>query len=676
MSKFRIVTIVFSVLFVNVFFISAQNIKLFCKSAEMVNLSLANHPEKQLVVDQIELFTQQYLTHPNEKQIYTIPVVFHIIHEYGTENISDAQILDEMRVINEDFSLNNADAVNIVSAFTGIAANAGFVFKLAKKDPNGNCTNGIERIVSTETFIGDDNSKLNPWPSNKYLNVWVVKSIDGAAAYAYLPGTAPSGSVDGIIMRSDYCGSIGTSSLSKSHTLSHEVGHFFNLKHTWGSTNSPGVSCGNDNVNDTPTTEGWSQCNLAGATCSSSLDNVQNFMEYSYCSCMFKEGQKSRMIASLTNTWGGRNNLWTSNNLVATGLSGPTVVCTPVADFIASAPFICVGSSIDFSDVSTNGFVDTRSWTANGGTATSLTDSVITVSYTTPGTYNVSLTVTNTAGTDAVTKNSIVTVMPLTAMYNAGYTEDFENHALPGTDWMDINIGPGNGFSIGTTAHYNGTKSLTFINSTTYANGVYNAVGPTLDMTAVASPILTFHVAYAQRTTADADKLRLMVSTDCGKNWIQAYVKLGTGLKTVASPVAGSFVPSSQADWRTETVTLNNFVSNTDLRIKFEFTSRGGNNVFIDDINLGGFSYADFPIASAGLQVFPNPADNHLLIESLAGNVPTEISVYDVAGKLIQQFVPENSTSELNIAAYAAGIYFLKARMIDGSILTRKFVKN
>ncbi|HTF05347.1 MAG TPA: hypothetical protein VK826_15060, partial [Bacteroidia bacterium] len=142
---------------------------------------------------------------------YIIPVVFHIIHDYGAENISDAQVLDEMRILNEDFRKLNADTSLIVPTFQGIADDAEIEFRLAALDPSGNCTNGIDRRASTETYIGDDGSKLNYWPRANYLNVWVVKTISsGAAGYAYLPGSAPSAQTDGIIILSTYIGAIGT----------------------------------------------------------------------------------------------------------------------------------------------------------------------------------------------------------------------------------------------------------------------------------------------------------------------------------------------------------------------------------------------------------------------------------------------------------------------------------
>src|SRR5262245_40595837 len=156
---------------------------------------------------------------------YVIPVVFHIIHNNGPENISDEQIYDAVRVLNDDFNKLNEDWDNVRPEFLGIVADVEVEFQLAKKDPSGNCTKGITRTVSTLTNDGTQDMKdLIQWPRNKYLNVWVAASADGAAGYTYRPGAVSNWpEADGIVLLHTYTGSIGTSSVSHSRTLTHEV---------------------------------------------------------------------------------------------------------------------------------------------------------------------------------------------------------------------------------------------------------------------------------------------------------------------------------------------------------------------------------------------------------------------------------------------------------------------
>src|SRR6185436_20772818 len=80
----------------------------FCFTQEMYNRRVAEHPELLQVRQQLEAFTQQYQADHPQRQTNTIlvvPLVFHIIHNYGPENISDAQVYDQVRILNDDYRL-------------------------------------------------------------------------------------------------------------------------------------------------------------------------------------------------------------------------------------------------------------------------------------------------------------------------------------------------------------------------------------------------------------------------------------------------------------------------------------------------------------------------------------------------------------------------------------------
>ena len=260
----------------------------------------------------------------------TIPVVVHIIYNDSYSNISNAQVNSALIAINEDFNADNSDYNNVVSAFSSIKSDVGISFALASIDPDGNYTSGITRTESDFTDYADENVKsLVMWDTDMYLNVWVVDNIEsGAGAYAYYPGTAPAGA-EGIVCRHSQFGTMGTSSNYNfaSTTMTHEIGHYLNLAHTWGDSNDPAedLNCNyDDGVSDTPNTIGTSYgCNTNQSTCGS-LDNVQNYMDYSDCTNMFSNGQRSRMHAALHSSAGGRVNLWQHDNLVATGLIDDT----------------------------------------------------------------------------------------------------------------------------------------------------------------------------------------------------------------------------------------------------------------------------------------------------------------------------------------------------------------
>ncbi len=617
----------------------------------------------------------------NQPPVYIVPVVFHIIHDYGAENISDAQVLDQMRILNEDYRMLNSDISLVVPAFQNTTADCEIEFRLANVDPNGNCTNGIDRIASPETYIGDDGSKLNYWTRTKYLNVWVVKTISsGAAGYAYLPGTAPSASADGIIILSTYIGSIGTGNPSTSRALTHEVGHFLNLLHVWGSTNQPGVSCGNDQVSDTPVTKGWTTCNLnANDICTNNVEeNVQNFLEYSYCSRMFTPGQKTRMRNALNSTPGQRDQLLANASSV---INDPMNLCAPIADFGPFAPvFVCEGGSVNFSDLSSNGASSAWSWSFPGGTPNNSNVATPSIQYNTAGTYNVTLTASNASGSDNISRTNHVIVSPTTAQYqNTTFADSYESLATFNSDWFVYNPS-GNAFTRVTNVAYTGSASVKMTNTSAMAGQKDELISPTINMSQISSPTFTFRVAFAQRT-GTTDKLRVLASTDCGQTWTQRYIKSGAPLSTTSAQ-NGSFTPT-QAQWRLETVSLNSTITSaSNVRFKFEFTSDGGNNLYIDDINIAGPSGIDAPEMNiANFDVFPNPAqDNTLVAFNLTEKENVTVEVLDMTGRrvsLIQQGELQAGNYNFPLMSegtLSSGIYIVRLMTADGRAVSRKLV--
>ena len=251
-----------------------------------------------------------------------VPIVFHVVHDNGPENISDAQIHEAVVQLNEDFSATNPELTDVDPAFEGLVADVGMVFRLADFDPNGQPTTGINRIQSELTYNGSNLAlkQMIQWDPTMYLNVWVVHSSDGGngSAFAFYPGDVEgSASVyDGIVSSYWAVGRTETAVWTHYKILAHEVGHWANLKHTWGDQSYNGSTAGcafDDEVEDTPNTIGNTGCDLTAVSCGTP-DNVQNYMDYSNCSSMFTWGQKTRMLATMCSDVAGRNNLWSEEN--------------------------------------------------------------------------------------------------------------------------------------------------------------------------------------------------------------------------------------------------------------------------------------------------------------------------------------------------------------------------
>ena len=300
-------------------------------------------------MNDIESFTQQRIADlanvqgKIEGSIITIPVVVHIIYNNTSQNISDAQILSQIEVLNEDFRRTNADADNKWSQ----AADTQIEFALATIDENGNTTTGITRkFSSTSAWNADtDNMKyssqggVSAWDTNSYLNMWVCPLESGLLGYAQFPGGIAA--TDGVVIAPQYFGSSDYGSnfylsapFDKGRTTTHEVGHFLNLRHIWGDG-----GCGVDDfVSDTPTSDAANTgCDTSHTSCGT-LDMVENYMDYTDDACMnlFTEGQKSRMRAVLE-SGGSRNSLALSDKF-GDGGTDPTTP-TACASTISSFPY-------------------------------------------------------------------------------------------------------------------------------------------------------------------------------------------------------------------------------------------------------------------------------------------------------------------------------------------------
>jgi PKD repeat protein len=683
-TKISICTIIFSTIIFSTK-LSAQ-VKTPCgtydanKAIEMID------PEGyRLEREKLEQETMEFAQRKNSAATYTIPVVFHILHLYGTENISDAQIFDAMEVINRDFNKQNADTANTIAAFAGIAANVGIEFKLAKLDPQGNCTNGIDRIYSAYTNVGDEDAKLNQWPRNKYLNIWVVKDISsGAAGYSQYPSNFNAAS-DGIMILHTYVGSIGTGNPSRSRALTHEIGHWLNLAHPWGNSNTPGVASNcniDDGVADTPNTIGWTSCNLNGTSCGS-LDNVQNFMEYSYCSTMFTEGQKTRMLAALNSSTASRNNLSTAANLTSTGVNSNTV-CAPDADFYTLTPAVCVNSTVNFVDNSSLGAATSWNWTFPGGSPATSTDQSPVVTYATPGTYSVSLTVSNANGSNSVTKNSYVIVESTTAdITTPTFFEGFENLTLGAANgWSTTNFGGGSAWATTTAAAYTGTKSVRLNNISNTPGFIDELITPSIDLTQFTSPRLYYKVAYANLTATDniTNTFQILSSVDCGKTWGVRRTYTETALETV-NPQNSSFTPTNQSQWREDNINLSSFAIYSNIIFKFKFVAGEGNNLYLDDINLNNTtSLTEMESLENNFRVYPNPSDQDAVVYfSTESNAMIAVKVFDLLGKEVctnnmGTLAAGNHNLILNKETLSgSGLYFVRLSVNDTQ-LTRKFI--
>ncbi len=233
-----------------------------------------------------------------------VPVVVHIVFKNQAENLPLTRILSQIDVLNEDFNRENSNFINTPIEFQNIGGNAKIRFCLTNIDPNGNFTTGI---TFTQTSVPQfsrelDNIKFtnqggrDAWDTRRYLNIWVGDIGTSVLGYAPLVGNLPP-ERDGVVINFRAFGRFFslTNPFNQGRTCTHEIGHFFNLIHTWGNVGG----CFNDDwVGDTPTQYTFYEgCPQAPQNSCGSNDAFMNFMDYPHDACLtfFTQGQVQRM---------------------------------------------------------------------------------------------------------------------------------------------------------------------------------------------------------------------------------------------------------------------------------------------------------------------------------------------------------------------------------------------
>jgi len=669
------------------------------------------YPELKAEYDARALLNNSYTVTTNEKGekvgMYQISVVFHILHEYGSENVSDADVYALMRRLNQDYSATNPTISSTVAGFVPVIGDAQIEFKLAAKDPLGNCTNGIEHINTHEHLIGDANSKLNQWNRSKYMNVWVVTQPSGGATilgYATFP-TGTDGSsywVDGIVLKSNTV--VGGNGYLGG-TLTHEAGHYLSLPHTFGNTEAGAGVCGDDGVLDTPETDGTFGCPLTKEYCNTGvLENIQNYMDYGNCATMFTEGQVTVMHNTLNGIAGQRNRLSNDTTLIQTGVKDLVLpqdpsntlsvpLCAPVADFSSSNKTTCINQSITFSDASWNAAIDNWEWTFEGGTPATSNSMNPSVSFATPGYKTVTLTVSNAAGSGTESRSGYIYVSPEWADISGPGSLSLEDGKA---NWFIVNNPEDNHgkFQLTNGVGYNDSRAFKLgnyknVQFADYATDNYfynNRLGgsidelitPSFDLRYTTGVTFTFKYAYASNATQVdqiTEVLKVYSSRNCGDTWTTRKTITAAELVTAGYAGYADYTPSSNNEYVTTSFNYTtSATADANVRFKFEFVASDlASNLYIDDIFVDGtLGLVSEEISGLDLTVYPNPTVNGeaINVSYFANDNAVTFTLRDAQGKVISNETLTKTNTEINHTLkntenLPAACYFLEVQSGD-----------
>ncbi|HFA49203.1 MAG TPA: T9SS type A sorting domain-containing protein [Bacteroidetes bacterium] len=609
----------------------------------------------------------------NMDSIKAIPVVVHIIHNGGSENISEAQVQSQLKVLNEDFGKlpgTNGD---------GSGVDTEVRFFLANLDPDGRCTNGIVRVKSPltnhQTYQRALLKELSFWDNTRYLNIYIVKNINGnVAGYSSFPGGPPE--EDGVVVQHNYFGTTGTANSFLGRTGTHELGHWLGLYHTFNNSCGDDICTDGDFVCDTPPAFEPNYTCSTKNTCHNDMPDVselkENYMDYTPGSCknMLTEGQKMRIQSSLNEI---RTYIWTDENMLSTGYDSvytPPATCPVAADFVTLTRDICFGNSVYFMDISLNG-ASTWQWTFPGGNPAVSNEANPTVIYDSIGIYDVTLIASDGTSTDTLTIASYINVGSPGTGDALPYSENFDEGLYPPVGITINNPNGGITWVLDSLASTSGMYSMRMDNYASVCCGtVDELILPNLDFTSVSPDsqlYMSFNWAYARSDPSFSDEMIVLLSTDCGTTFTQVYYKSGNSLTTGPTQTT-PFIPDS-SQWKSAFIVLDNYKSETFVEVKIANVTDGGNNLYVDDLYIGNgsdlVSAGEVFLENGNLEIYPNPAFDKINVKlHLTEKEMLSVKLFNAQGMLLEKISNREYTAGqqqiyLPTDGIPSGVYFV-----------------
>ena len=411
------------------------------------------------------------------------------------------------------------------------------------------------------------------------------------------------------------------------------------------------------------------------------------------------------MRSTLTSSTSSRSNLVSTSNHTETGIN-TTVTCAPIAEFYSNNQFVCQGSQIKFYDRSYNGPVENRTWTFEGGTPATSTDLDPTIQFDSPGYKQVTLTVSNSSGSDEITKSDYIYIG-----HNYGEVVGPQQFSLDdGKEWWFVIDNPESNyakFQIAEGVGYDNTncfklknyRDLSDVEMSSPDKFYYSRLGgnkdaiitPSIDLSHSSGLSFKFKYSYATDGTTVTEvnndevdvteSIRIYKSTNCGQTWGSPLSTIDGGdLLTAGFAGNVDYAPSSNILWKEFSKSFTSSSSDNKVRFKIEFESSDvSNNLYIDDIFIDGILGLPSEIADLDLNIYPNPlnANQEINVSFRAGNNPIELTLRNTQGQVVYNKTIETTNAEVNHtlnldSKLSSSCYFLEVR--NGEFKTVKKV--
>ncbi|MGX5818845.1 M43 family zinc metalloprotease [Chitinophaga lutea] len=684
-----------------------------CATEEAIAQQLAAHPA---LVQKFRSAQEQWGAARPKSPFFrvnpriSIPIVVHIVLP-NPNQVTDAQVMEQIESLNLDYIARNTDVSQVPAVWQALVGNAEIQFCLAARTPSGDPTTGITRTTTTFTSFSADNAAravkhtatggAAGWDPDKYLNVWVCGLTNNYLGVATPPGNVFPADEDGVVVSYRAFGKSGTASapFNLGRTLTHEVGHYFGLRHIWG--DDSGACTSDDGVTDTPLQGDQNYgCPTFPRTdaCTPAAPGIMfmNYMDYVNDACMylFTSGQVDRMRnaidlqrASLLSSDGCQPVVLRGQDASITAVQQPQgYLCdasqTPVVTLRNRGTSALTKVTIAYSVA--GGAPVTYAWTGN---LASQTETSVTLPGFVAGDGAFSLKAytqqpNGTADDKPDNDTTIVSFSHYTATA-LPFAEGFESGIFPPAGFSITN--PDRSFTWERASFGSrGSNYSAVMRNLGYASNdlVDDLISPEVNAAGADSVFLFFDLAAALATAPNTignpwDTLEVLVTLDCGQTFLRTgYKKWGATLMTRNTPTTTEFIPAA-SDWRTDSVDLTALTQGRKFRVAFRNTTNYENNIYLDNINVLKKA-RNATLSKQGILIWPNPVRDRFLIEFLTWPEDLRaISVFDASGKLVQRSQPvvrSGNRTTIDLVNAPNGVYFVTL-FYSKEVRTYKIVK-
>jgi hypothetical protein len=196
-----------------------------------------------------------------------------------------------------------------------------------------------------------------------------------------------------------------------------------------------------------------------------------------------------------------------------------------------------------------------------------------------------------------------------------------------------------------------------------------------------AAASISFKYAFAKRNSGNTDYFQVYASKDCGETWFMRKNISSSLISTM--PNTNSIITPTGSDWKTITISPSSFTNYlvSNFRFKFKFVNGGGNDFFIDNINLSGAVSIEENELKQALTIHPNPVIDNINISfySISKLTNPALELYDATGRLVNSrklnhLVIGFNKIEIPSSNLDAGWYLIVVKSQE-KITTNRFLK-